>query len=180
MILGSFNSPGIRLPGWRAANFFASPKSTALHSFPDWLKNDPHFQPRTMSRTRRTRLITALFALVSLLFMQWAVASYACPGTASRLGEITAMTEAGMPCAASMSLDMDDAQASLCHAHCQTDRQNTHNPECAAPLAVAALAPSFLVAVSEPASSGGAPRQSPHLKRTTAPPLAISNCCFRL
>lgn len=133
-----------------------------------------------MPRTRRTRLITTLLALVSLLFMQWAVASYACPGVAPRLGEITAMTEAGMPCAASMSLDMDDTQASLCHAHCQTDKQNTHNPECAAPLAVAALAPSFLVAVSEPASSGGAPRQSPHLKRTTAPPLAISNCCFRL
>lgn len=133
-----------------------------------------------MPRTRRTRLITTLLALVSLLFMQWAVASYACPGVASRLGEVAAMAEAGMPCASSMPLDMDDSQASLCHAHCQTDKQNTHNPECAAPSALTALAPSFVVPVSEPASSGDAPWQSPHLKRTTAPPLAISNCCFRL
>lgn len=134
-----------------------------------------------MPRTRRTRLITALLALISLLFMQWAVASYACPGVASRLGEVAAMAEAGVPCASSMSLDMDDSQASLCHAHCQTDKQNTHNPECAAPIALTALGPSFVVPVPELDSSGDAPWQSsPHLRRTIAPPLAISNCCFRL
>lgn len=51
-----------------------------------------------MARNRRTRLITVCLALVSLLFMQLAVASYACPGAqSSRVAEVAAMAEAGMP-----------------------------------------------------------------------------------
>lgn len=72
-----------------------------------------------MVRNRRTRLITVCLALVSLLFMQLAVASYACPGAqSSRVAEVAAMAEAGMPCAETMSLPW-----------------TTSNPICAKPIA---------------------------------------------
>lgn len=129
-----------------------------------------------MTWNRRNRLITALFALVSLLFMQLAVASYACPAVASK---VAAMAEAGMPCAESMKLNMDDTQPNLCQAHCQTGQQTADKYELPAPVAIGALPVDFTLPVTVPAFLG-APLQAPHLKRTTAPPLAIRHCCFRL
>ncbi|WP_309683282.1 hypothetical protein [Polaromonas sp.] len=132
-----------------------------------------------MTWHRRTRLITALFALISLLFMQWAVASYACPGTGSKVAEIAAMAEAGMPCAESMSVSMDDVQPNLCQAHCQAGQQTADKYELPAQVAIGALHADFTLPVTVPAFLG-APLQTPHLMRTTAPPVAIRNCCFRL
>lgn len=88
-----------------------------------------------MTRNRRTRLITVLFALLSLLFMQLAVAGYACPGTGSKIAEAAAMAEAGMPCAESMPLSMDDQQPNLCHAHCQAGQQSADKHELPSPVA---------------------------------------------
>ena len=132
-----------------------------------------------MPRTRRTRFITTLLALVSLLFMQWAVASYACPGVASRLGEITAMAEAGMPCAGAMSADMDSTQPNLCQAHCQAGQQSADKHEVPAPVAVFAFLTSYRLPEILPLLSGPA-LQPAQLERGTAPPLAIRNCCLRL
>ena len=132
-----------------------------------------------MTRNRRTRLITVLFALVSLLFMQLAVAGYACPGTGSKDAEVAAMAEAGMPCAESMSLNMDDEQPNLCHAHCQTGQQTADKFELPSPVAISVLPADFTLPVTVPVFSG-APLQAPHLKRTTAPSVVIKNCCFRI
>jgi len=135
-----------------------------------------------MTRNRRSRLITALFALfalVSLLFMQLAVASYACPAVASKAAEIAAMAEAGMPCAESMRLAMDESQPNLCQAHCQAGHQSADRYELPALVVRVTLPSDFTLPVTAPVF-WGAPLQASHLKRTTAPPVAIRNCCFRL
>ncbi|CAN5475296.1 hypothetical protein BH10PSE16_BH10PSE16_05200 [soil metagenome] len=132
-----------------------------------------------MTRNSRHRLITVLFALVSLLFMQLAVAGYACPGSESKIAEAAAMAEAGMPCAESMSLTMDDQQPNLCHAHCQAGQQSADKYQSPAPIPLGALPANFSLQVALPVFSE-APLQAPHLKRTTAPPVSIRNCCFRL
>lgn len=133
-----------------------------------------------MPRNRRTRLITVLFALVSLLFMQLAVASYACPGAQSaRVAEVAAMAEAGMPCAETMSLRMDDEQPHLCQAHCQANQQTADKYELPA-MAPVALADIAYIPFIAPHLPEGAPAQAPLLKRTTAPPLAVQHCCFRI
>ena len=132
-----------------------------------------------MTRNRRHRLITVLFALISLLFMQLAVASYACPGAGSKITEAAAMAEAGMPCAESTAISMDDAQPNLCHAHCQAGQQTADKYELPAPVAIATLPADFTLPVTVPVFSG-APLLVPDLKRTTAPPVVIRNCCFRI
>lgn len=132
-----------------------------------------------MSQNRRHRLITVLFALVSLLFMQLAVAGYACPGSGSKIAEAAAMAEAGMPCAESMPLTMDDQQPNLCHAHCQAGQQSADKHQVPLPVAIDGFPADFSLQVALPTFSE-APLQAPHLQRTTAPPVAIRNCCFRI
>lgn len=132
-----------------------------------------------MTRNCRTRLITVLFALVSLLFMQLAVASYACPGVGSKVAEVAAMAEAGMPCAESMPLNMDDEQPNLCQAHCQAGQQSADKHELPSPVALGALPADYTAPIAISVYSG-ASLQAPHLMRTTAPPVAVRHCCFRL
>lgn len=132
-----------------------------------------------MLGNRHTRFFTALFALLSLLFMQLAVANYVCPGAAPKAAEVAAMAEAGMPCAESMPMAMDESQPNLCQAHCQAGQQTADRYELALPIALDALPAGFtlpdMVAVLP-----GAPLQAPDLTRTTAPPVAIRHCCLRL
>lgn len=132
-----------------------------------------------MTRNRRHRLITVLFALVSLLLMQLAVAGYVCPSSGSKIAEVTTMAEARMPCAESMPLSMDDEQPNLCRAHCQAGQQSADKHELLSPVALGALPGDFSLHVAIPVFSE-ALLQAPHLQRTTAPPVAIRNCCFRL
>ena len=129
-----------------------------------------------MSRSRRHRLFTVLFALVSLLYMQLAVAAYACPNAGPK---VAAMGAAGMRCAESMTMNLDDEQSGLCHAHCQASSQSSQTSQLPPLVAVDALpaVPAVLVA---PLPFIEASLRPPHLQRTTAPPLAIRNCCFRL
>ena len=75
-----------------------------------------------MFSNRRTCLATVLVALVSLLFMQLAVAASACPAAGAKGAAVAAsaaMTDASMPCAEPMAPVRDDAQPNLCQAHCQ-------------------------------------------------------------
>ena len=135
-----------------------------------------------MTCNRRNRFATVLFALVSVLFMQLAMAGYVCPSGITKAGntsEKAAMAEAGMPCAASMSLAIDDEQPSLCHAHCQTDPQSADHYQLPGLANLVDLASSVPVPRIVPALSG-APLQTTLLSRTTAPPLAVRNCCFRI
>ena len=135
-----------------------------------------------MPSNRRTCLATVLVALVSLLFMQLAVAAYACPavGTkAATLAATAAMADASMPCANSMASGLDDAQPNLCQAHCQAGQQSADKHEPPLPLSLGALPAGFAMPAQLRRLSGAA-LQAPHLMRTTALPAAIRHCCFRL
>lgn len=128
---------------------------------------------------RRHRLITVLFALCSLLFMQLAVAAYACPDNLSKLSEAAAMAEAGMVCASDSSLSMDDEQPGLCHAHCQSAQQTVEKVQAPSPIDAAAFG--FAFTISRPlAAPPAGPAQAPLLLRAAAPPIAVRNCCFRI
>lgn len=126
-----------------------------------------------MFRNSRRRLITVLFALTSLLFAQLALAGYVCPGSGSKV------SGASMPCAESMTKAMDEEQSSLCHAHCQAGQQKADTyqvPVLASPPDYGA---DYLMA-QVIVTALGTPLQASLLRRTTAPRLAIRNCCFRI
>lgn len=126
---------------------------------------------------RRYRLITVLIALFSLLSMQLAVAGYVCPAD-SKGAEMIAMAQAGMPCAGDMS-NMDTEQPGLCHAHCQSAQQSVEKVQ--APTPMGAVATGFTYTIEPPRSSPPRPlAQPPSLLRSTAPPIAVRNCCFRI
>jgi hypothetical protein len=130
-----------------------------------------------MLARRRHRLVTVLFALCSLLFMQLAVAGYACPMKANA-GEVAAMAEAGLPCAGDMATT-DADQPGLCHAHCQSGQQTADKVQVPMPTGAVAAGSSYAITpvlVSHPT----APVQAPALLRSTAPPLTVRNCCFRI
>lgn len=131
-----------------------------------------------MGALRRNRFATVLLVLASLLFMQLALAGYSCAGVESKVQQAAAMAEAGMPCAGSMSMSMDDdEQPALCHAHCAAGEQASDNHPLQVP-AVALPAGLALERVALQPTIRSAP-QAPLLTRTTAPPLAIRNCCLR-
>ena len=141
-----------------------------------------------MLRNHRTRLLTALFALVSLLFMQLAVASYVCPGLPGSGATLSAADKsamAGMPCAEEMAKNPVDSgpgqlgQANLCHAHCQVGQQSADKYEPPSPIHITALPANFTILITAPVFSSTLV-QVTDLKRTTAPPLALQNCCLRL
>lgn len=130
-----------------------------------------------MTLTRRFRLVTVMFSLWALLFAQTALAGYTCPGTA-KAAQVAEMAQAGMPCAESMSRAMDDEQPGLCHAHCQAAQQSADNYQVPTLATLAELGAVLTVTLS--ASADDPLLQAPLLRRATAPPLAVRNCCFRI
>jgi len=89
------------------------------------------------------------------------------------------MADSGMPCAESMSFSADEQQPGLCHAHCQAQQQSADRHALPFPIAIHDLPASFGLQLVVP-TLAKAPLQAPLLLRTTAPPFAIVNCCFRL
>jgi hypothetical protein len=132
-----------------------------------------------MKLPRSSRLVAAMVALFSILFMQFAVASYVCPGQGRVQMQAAVMEAAGDSMNGCMGMDME--QPSLCHAYDQKASQSLDKP--VAP-PVPPFVPATLVALlvpSEPAFPSSASYvRSPLLARPTAPPLAIRNCCFRI
>jgi hypothetical protein len=134
-----------------------------------------------MNRSPQFRFVAALVALFSMLFMQLAVASYACPNM--RTGQQGASMAMSADSAA-MSPDcmgMDMEQPSLCHAQDQVGNQSLDKPQ---PPTVQAFVPVGLVqalhlfdAAYHPASTQPRPL---YLTRATDPPLSIRHCCFRI
>lgn len=132
-----------------------------------------------MLQKRQSRLSTVLFALIGLLFMQLAVAAYACQSDASKGTPAKVMGMTDMPCANSMVMGVDESQPSLCHAHCQAIQQSADKYQ--VPLALdVGLLPSGLTLDGVFPVFASLSLQAPYLQRTTAPPLAIQNCCLRL
>jgi len=126
-----------------------------------------------------SRLITVLVALVSLLFMQLAVAAYACEGDASKAAQAKVTAMADMPCAESMVMAVDEGQPNLCHAHCQAAEQSADKYQVPSAIDVALLPSGWTLDRAFP-TFASVTLQAPYLQRTTAPPLAIQNCCLRL
>jgi len=131
-----------------------------------------------MTLTRRFRFVTVLFALCALLFAQGALATYLCPG-AAKAAEVAQMEQAGMPCAETMSQAMDEQQPGLCHAHCQVAQQSADNFQVPALASLAQLGVVLTVTFAPLEADRGA-LDSPQLRRSTAPPLAVQHCCFRI
>ncbi len=129
-----------------------------------------------MKLPRTQRAFAALFTVLSLLFTQLAVAAYACPDLAAEAMAAKVMQEAMPGCT-----DMGIGKPGLCHAHCASGHQSLDAP--AAPH-VGAFIPSGLVTVLPVCAvfNSVLPTRvnATLLARSTAPPLAIRHCCFRI
>lgn len=133
-----------------------------------------------MKMSRPSRVLAVFVMLWSLLFMQLAVAAYACPGmTTSSAAEVSITASVAMPDCASMDQD----QPALCHTHAEDPfgKQSADKP--ALPDIPAFVSASLLLILHAsdqlqvPVSTSSSPIS---LARSTAPPLAIRNCCFRI
>lgn len=130
-----------------------------------------------MIRTHR-RFIARL-AVALLLFMQLAVAAYACPGVAKAVELPRAMEGAGMEMGGDCCPTLDPADPNRCLEHGQQDSKATAPTQLPEPLGVALP----LLAVALPIALVLAPTLPDvlpeFLARTTAPPPAISFGVFR-
>jgi hypothetical protein len=136
--------------------------------------------PSIMKLSRRPRLVAAIIALVSMLYVQLAVAAYACPGLNPELA-VAAQAAQGAAMDMADCAGMDAEQPSLCFAAGQTGKQSLDKPAApAVPPFVPAQSAVQLVWGATPA--GHAPLAPPSALplRASAPPLAIRHCCFRL
>lgn len=136
-----------------------------------------------MKMTRPLRFLTALIALLGMLFAQLAVAGYACPAHQAGIATESVMVLASVGNQAMPGCEqMDSDQPSLCHAHAQGASQSLDKPELPnlLPFSAAALTLVVLHITVPDVSVGNLPRSSPLLARVTAPPLSIRNCCFRI
>ncbi|MGV8893202.1 MAG: hypothetical protein ACOH2K_09745 [Burkholderiaceae bacterium] len=133
-----------------------------------------------MKLSRPSRFVAACIALLSMLFMQLAVAGYACPELKIDLvsQSVALSTDAGsMPGCASMDAELP----SLCHAHAQVGKQSLDKPALPDVQPFIAVALPLAFDASPPAYSLIAVRPDSFLlTRITAPPLSIRNCCFRI
>jgi hypothetical protein len=132
-----------------------------------------------MKTIRTFRPVTALVALFCVLFMQFAVAAYACPGMGAAQ---SAQAEASAPEHQVMTgcHGMDAKQPTLCHASDQSGNQSLDKPEIPQ---IQPFVPGQLVTSIEFSAdmrdAPVVPVQEPSLTRATSPPLAVRNCCFR-
>lgn len=136
-----------------------------------------------MKFTRPSRIIAALIALFSILFMQVAVASYACPAMSMGQSGDESVSMSMSRHAADMSncAGMDQEQPNLCHAYDHAGKQSLDKPEL--PTAQPFVAAQLVIAtVTIDDVSNVSPKRSTStlLTRTTSPPLSVRNCCFRI
>ena len=136
-----------------------------------------------MKLSRPHRLLTALVALFGMLFMQWAVASYACPSLQAGNGSGAAQAaQTDMPPMPDCDQqEPDAARPALCHAHCHDGEASPDRAEAPAVFPAAVLV-SFLPVAPEPfvADSSLDAEALSFLHRATAPPVSIRHCCLRL
>lgn len=137
-----------------------------------------------MRLSRRSRCLSALLALICVLFAQIAVAAYACPSM--QIGQ--AMASIAVPAVNSAHhqemagcVDMDFDQPLACHDYGQSRSQSLDKP--AAPDVQPFVASSVMLTISlvdpsvlEPVL----PLAQRVPSRATSPPLIIRNCCFRI
>jgi hypothetical protein len=139
-----------------------------------------------MRLSRQSRFFASLLALLSLLFTQLAVAGYACPSMqiAQAMGSVATLTKAA---AAVDQSDMpgcggmDSEESVLCQNHGQVVNQSFDKAEVPAVLPFMASMPLQTVIHADGAYQATISHTpSSLLARSTAPPLSIRNCCFRI
>lgn len=124
-----------------------------------------------MSQFRPSRALAAIVTIFSLLFAQLAVAAYACPRLEA------AVQQAAMPGCAEMQMQ----EAALCHTHCDAAGQSLDRPDLPQVQAFVPAALSVVLSPEPRAQLRAHPDAGqPPLTRSTAPPLAIRHCCFRI
>jgi hypothetical protein len=130
-----------------------------------------------MKNSSRNRLVGAVVALLSLLFMQLAVAAYACPKLMAGPGAAM-LDSAGQPMAD--CAEADQQSPTLCEAHAQQQPPSLEKPDLPSvmPFVAAGLA-LVLVSSEQAAALPGPPHVFLHASGTS-PPIAIRHCCFRL
>ena len=135
-----------------------------------------------MRLSRRSRRVTALLALVSLLFAHGALALYQCPGDGAALVAQTVESATGDAMRSMPGCDgMDLEQPALCQAHAQAGKQSLDKPPAPdIPAFTASGLVVLLVAIAPAPHRIFAQPDLGLLKRSTAPPIAVRNCCFRI
>lgn len=135
-----------------------------------------------MKLSRQSRFAVAIVAMFSILFMQLAVAGYACPDPALPDIKASVMVQNYSEHDGMAGCEgMDAEQPGLCHAHGQIGDQSLDKPGVPVlqPLFSASIAPVFRD-LNSTRSAVSVPSDRVFLVRTTAPPLSIRNCCFRI
>ncbi len=136
-----------------------------------------------MHLSRPSRLIAAFIALLSMLFMQLAIAGYSCPDLNVALASDVAVTSdaaASMP--GCLNAGLDKEQPSLCSAHAQLGNQSLNNaalPD-VQPFVATTLKRIFEAILQSDSDPIDVRSDTVLLTRITAPPLAIRHCCFRI
>src|SRR5215207_5195368 len=135
-----------------------------------------------MRLTRQSKRIAALIALVSLLFAHGALAFYQCPGDGAALAVEAVDSTAADAMRSMPGCDGTDIeQPALCQAHGQVGKQSLDKPAAPDIPPFMASGPFFFVdAVALQPQPMLAQPDRGLLARSTAPPLAIRNCCFRI
>lgn len=136
-----------------------------------------------MRSTSIKRILIAVVATFSLLFMQLSVAAYACPNTmgmASTLGTASSLSgDVGMQPDCGYLGDV--AQPALCSVQAHISAETAPTPR-APKIPVAALNPWSSISLS---GHGGVSGQQvfyspPGLFRAASPSISIRNCCYRI
>jgi hypothetical protein len=123
--------------------------------------------------------VAALVALFGLLFMQLAVAGYACPKLSPIQHQSTMLDASGQPMKDCSELDKQSPSLCKADSHQTPQSADTSNPPSIQPFSPAGLIV-HVVAADELIPLGFTiPAAFLHAS-STAPPIAIRNCCFRL
>jgi hypothetical protein len=131
-----------------------------------------------MNLSRPSRFVAALITLFSLLFTQLAVASYACPEWKGSPASVSADTGHANMGGCS---EMDEKQPGMCKAHCDSSRQTLDTP--GTPHVPPFVAGELACVLPDPGLSAAVHHRRAIARsplRTTSPPIAIRNCCFRI
>lgn len=131
--------------------------------------------------TRALRRFIAKLGIAALLFMQLAVAAYACPGAPSSSDSpmVMAMADTAEAMPVGDCAMVDQSAPNLCEQHCQLDSQA--NGHASPPLVFAVDLPLLtVVPVVDVSPAPVALDVSPEfLAHATAPPPSIRFCVFR-
>jgi hypothetical protein len=135
-----------------------------------------------MKTSRFSRFLTAIVAMLSMLYMQFAVASYVCPGMPAGSNGSAASAPAVMADMPNCR-GMDAVQPQICHlyAHGEPSKQSLDKtPAPDVPPFVPAALVLDLQFFAASLIAEAKPYRPVALTRSTAPPVAIRHCCFRI